>query len=68
MSIHYRSEVDQVRARHAEEIANLVRLLEIAGAELCSNKCESVKHEDRQWRHCPECEAIQAAIKDHNHA
>lgn len=43
---------------------SLLRLLKTAGAELCSNKCESVKHEDRPWRHCPECEEITAAIAD----
>lgn len=46
----------------AERESELVRLLEIAGKELCSSRCESVKHEDRPWRHCRECEEINAAV------
>lgn len=45
-----------------QDSEHLLQLLKMAGAELCSNKCESVKSEDRPWKHCPECKELTAAI------
>lgn len=53
---------DSLSDENKKDSERLLQLLRTAGKELCSNKCESVKHEDRPWRHCPECEEITSAL------
>lgn len=48
---------DSLSDENRKDSERLLQLLKMAGAELCSNRCE-------RWKHCPECKELTSAIAD----